>query len=504
MARPSPTSSRLHPAAPPPGETASGTAPPRAKRANTRAAARAPVLSAETLVQLGAPRLADLLMGYAEADPALARSLRLVVAEMGGAAHLAAEVQKRLRTIRQSKSFLEWDKVRPLARELDSLRELIAGPLAAASPSEAAGLMRLFLDLAGSVFERSDDSSGSLGMVFRGAGADLGHIWAALPDRDPQALAREVLALWDADGYGVTDELLEAASPALGQEGRAELRRLLQERLQAFPPAADRDRLRSWSGRGEVSWRLGQVADLDGDVDAYIAAAEQGGSLESHAADIAERLLGHGRAEEALAWLDRGGAGRHGGEERHHADLRVAALSALGRTEEAQALRWSIFERWLSVEHLRAYLRGLPDFDDVDAEERAIAHALAHENRDQALAFLIAWPNLGAANRLVRAHHAELNGRDYGRLRPAADTLAERYPAAASLLHRRLAEDVLQRAASRYYQYAARDVLAAAGLAPLLPEEEGLESHDAFMARLRREHPRKVAFWSLLGQGAKR
>jgi hypothetical protein len=436
-------------------------------------------------------------MGYAEADPALARSLRLVLAETGGAAHLAAEVQKRLRTVRQSKSFLEWDKVRPLARELDSLRETTAGPLAAASPREAAALMRSFLDLAGSVFERSDDSSGSLGDVFRDAGADLGRLWAALPDRDPEALAREVLALWDADGYGVTDGLLEAASPALGQEGRAELRRLLQDRLRAFPPAAERGRLQSWRGRGEPSWRLRQVADLDGDVDAYIAAAEQGGAVEHHAADIAERLLAHGRAEEALAWLDRGG------EDLRQADLRVAALSALGRTDEAQALRWRTFERWLSAEHLRAYLRGLPGFDDVEAEERAIAHALGHEDRDGALAFLVAWPNLEAANRLVRAHHGALDGRDYGRLRPAADALAERYPAAASLLHRRLAEDVLARAASRYYQYAARDVLAAAGLAPLLPDEAGLESHGAFMARLRREHPRKAAFWSLLGEGGR-
>ena len=35
----------------------------------------------------------------------------------------------------------------------------------------------------------------------------------------------------DTDGYGVTDRLLEAAGPALGTEGRAELRRLLHARL---------------------------------------------------------------------------------------------------------------------------------------------------------------------------------------------------------------------------------------------------------------------------------
>ena len=86
------------------------------------------------------------------------------------------------------------------------------------------------------------------------------------------------------------------------------------------------------------------------------------------------------------------------------------------------------------------------------------------------------------------------------RLRPAAEALAERYPFAATLLHGALTEDVLRRASSRQYQYAARDVRACAGLATLLPQEDGLGTHEAFMARLKREHPRKTGFWSLLEQ----
>lgn len=72
---------------------------------------------------LGARRLAELLMARVEDDLALARSLRLVLAGSDGAGRLAAEVEKRLRTIGRSRRFIEWDKVRPLARELESLRE---------------------------------------------------------------------------------------------------------------------------------------------------------------------------------------------------------------------------------------------------------------------------------------------------------------------------------------------------------------------------------------------
>lgn len=470
--------------------------PARSKQ--TKVPARSRTLSAEALEQLGARRLAELLMAQAKGDAALARTLRLALAGTDGSGRLAAEVEKRLRTIGRSRGFIEWDKVRPLARELDSLRETIAGPLAATDPRAAVTQMRLLLGLADNVFERSDDGSGTLGEVFRQAGAELGRLWALLPDRDRVGLAAEVLLLWDADGYGATDRLLEAAGPALGSEGQAELRRLLQIRLAAQPRSRKGDAFESWQGRGEIAFRLRDLADLAGDVDAFIAATEAGGRAENFAGDIAERLIAHGRPTEALAWLDRA-PDRHGSEEVRHTDLRLAALDALKRQEEAQALRWEAFRRWLTPQHLRPYLRALPGFDDVEAEERAVAHALAHPDRNLALAFLVGWPNLEAANRLVRAHHGEMDGRDYGRLRPAAEALSERYPAAATLLHRALAEDVLRRASSRQYGYAVRDVRACASLAPLLPVESGFEDHEAFLARLRREHGRKTGFWTLLG-----
>lgn len=483
------TRSRLTPA---PSEEAPAAAPP----ASRKQAARIRALSVEALEKLGARRLAELLMEQAENDPAVARSLRLALAGTESGGRLAAEVEKRLRTIRRSKGFIAWDKVRPLARELENLRQTIAGPLAEADPYAAVAQMRLLLGLGEGVFERSDDGSGVLGDVFREAGADLGRLWALLPGRDPVRLAGELLTLLDADGYGVTDRLLAASGSALGPEGRAELRRLLQARLAALPKPPGRDDVGEWRGRFMVSRRLRELADLEGDVDAYIAAVEAGGRAENFAGDIAERLIAHARPAEALVRLDRAPARHH--EEGRHGNLRITALDALGRKEEAQALRWAAFQRWLNADHLRAYLRGLPDFDDVEAGERAIAHALSHPDRNLALAFLVGWPNLEAANRLVRTHHGELDGRDYVRLRLAAEALAEKHPAAATLLHRSLAEDVLRRASSRQYQYAARDVRACAALAPLLPEDSGLETHDAFMARLRREHPRKTGFWSLI------
>ena len=95
-------------------------------------------LRVDTLEQLGVRQLVELLMAQARGDPALARPFCLVLAGTDGGTRLAAEVEKRLRTIQRSRGFIEWNKVRPLVRELERLRETIAGLLAAADSHAAA------------------------------------------------------------------------------------------------------------------------------------------------------------------------------------------------------------------------------------------------------------------------------------------------------------------------------------------------------------------------------
>ena len=338
-------------------EAPAGDKPPKpiaaTETAGKRIAPRSREISMDNLEQLGARRLAELLVAHAESDQLLARSLRLALAETDGVSRLAAEIEKRLRTIRRSRGFVGWDKVKELARELDQLRQFIAVKLVAVSSPDAVAQMRALLGLSDSVFERSDDSSGYLGDVFRQAGADLGRLWSALPDRDPLALAAEVLAMMDADGYGVTDHLLEAAGPALGAEGRTELRRLLHARLAGLPRQDDDKDGLNRRGRWETARRLAELADVEEDVYAYIEAMDEGGMAQSHAAEIAERLLAHGRSEAALDRLDRNGP-RHAGDAVRHADLRIAALEALGRQSEAQALRHEVFLRARSASRIYA------------------------------------------------------------------------------------------------------------------------------------------------------
>jgi uncharacterized Zn finger protein len=123
-----------------------------------------------------------------------------------------------------------------------------------------------------------------------------------------------------------------------------------------------------------------------------------------------------------------------------------------------------------------------------------------HENPHLALAFFVEWPDLAAAAELVGARLAELDGGDYGTLNRAAAALADRYPLAATLLFRRMAEDILRRAAASQYQYAAGYVRECEALSTRLGADAGVEPHVAFMQRLRSAHGRKYKFWQLLGE----
>lgn len=173
-------------------------------------------------------------------------------------------------------------------------------------------------------------------------------------------------------------------------------------------------------------------------------------------------------------------------------------LEALERVDDAQAARWRCFERSLSASHLRDYLRKLPDFDDVDAEEKALDYAKNSKSVIHALYFLVSWPELNRAAALVMQRKKELDGDQYEILSPAADALAAKHPLAAMLVLRAMIEFSLTKSRTSRYKHAARHLRDCQSLSVAVVDFGAHERHDDYVARLRLEHGRKSSFWSLL------
>jgi hypothetical protein len=465
-------------------------------------------VTVDNLAALGPERLAAILVDLAAGSAEVKRRLRLELTAQAGGDAVAAEIGKRLAALKKARSFVDWQKRRDFVKDLDLQRAMIVDRVAQTRPDLALDLMWRFMDLAEPVLGRVDDSNGSVGDVFRTACDDLAAI-TVMARPDPASLADRVFTALSANDYGFFDNLVKGIFPALGEAGVARLRSRLTGALGSRPRGADkRDRDADAFRRA-----LQAIADSEGDVDAYIALVPAENRNNPYfGAEIGRRLLAAGRANEALAALERARPKRPADRPRQYDDLYelgyfrgpddaweevyIEALDATGQGERAQQLRRAAFEERLSSAHLRAYLKKLPDFEDVEAEDWAMRHALGFRNFSAALYFFHEWPDPAHAAQLVLDRASEIDGNAYYLLDPVARQIEGKHPLAATLLRRTMIDDTLDGAKSSRYKHAARHLLECQSLAAMIQDYGTFETDEAFTSRLRASHGRKSGFWN--------
>jgi len=342
-------------------------------------------LNPENLARLGADRLAAILIDAADLRPELKRRLRLELAAEQGAPHLLLEVDKRLTTLATGKAKVSWRQRATFIAELDALRGMIAQRLAELDPTQAIGRLWAFMALGRSLSSRVKDKDGA-----------------------PAGLAAAALT-----------------------------------RLQASASVT--------SGRMVL---IRQLADAAGDIDAFTDTfSAEALKTPSIAAEIARRLLTVGRVAEAGAALEVAkpvkaksflGSGRTPEPDFEWESAWIDYLDASGQADLAQETRWIAFERTLSVARAKAFIKRLGDFDDVEAEGRAFAHAARHADFHKGLAFLMAWPALPEAAKMIQARADDIERVDDD-VEMWATRLRVRQPAAAHLLLRREAAVAFRR-----------------------------------------------------------
>ncbi|PDT36865.1 hypothetical protein CO671_10680 [Rhizobium sp. M10] len=468
-------------------------------------------LNAKNLEALGAPRLAELLIEISTGSAAHKRRLRMELAGNQGSTEVAREIRKRLGSIARAQSVIEWHKVKTVNADLETQRSAIVTVVAADDPKEAFDLIWQFLAVADSIFHRSNSSDTAFIETFHQACADAGVI-ARSAGIGIDVLADKVFTALQDNDHGQYDPLIAEMVPALGKDGLERLKGLLVQWLnepEEKPADADR-KIFDWGGSGlnEIYAKqrqqaariaLQDIADAQDDVDAFIAQQpEETLKVPMVAIAISDRLLLAGRAEEALRILD--GVDHRGRFEMpfEWQEARAETLEALGRGEEAHAYRWQCFEQTLNGEHLRAFLRKLADFDDIEAEEKAFAFAHGYPDVHQALAFFLAWPAAAEAAKLVSRRQAELDGNLYELMTPAAEMLQEKHPLAATIVLRSMIGFALDYGRSSRYRHAARHLAECASLAPHIDDFGKTQPHDAYVNELNRQHGKKHGFWSLM------
>ncbi|AXI46720.1 hypothetical protein C1J03_12230 [Sulfitobacter sp. SK012] len=467
-------------------------------------------LNTTNLEALGAAQLAALLMEVSSGSADIKRRLRLELSHSLGPSELAHDVRKRLASISKSTSFVGWRRRKGLIKDLNTQVAMIVDKIAPADPSIAFDLLWQFIEIAPAVYDRVDDSKGDVGGVFRAAFAQFGTI-APSALVDPKALADRVWTALNDNGYGQWNGIIGVMAPALGKAGLALLKAHVLEHA-ARPldaPAEDHEAiqfLRQLRGGNSyaadrkekfVKRCLQEIAAIQGDTDAYIAQYSANDIAHPDiAAEVALLLLADDRAENGLnILLDADQDTDRSGQEAWDVAY-ISCLTALGRDGEAQAHRWECFAETLDTQHLRDYLKLLPDFEDVEAEDRARNYAFAFPRFSAALNFCVNWPDLLTAVRLVETRTIEINGDQYALLTVAAEALRARHPRAAVLLWRAMIDDTLGQSRSSRYGHAAEHLADCAALDAQIETYGTYLDHDHYLQNLQAQHERKASFWA--------
>ncbi len=254
---------------------------------------------------------------------------------------------------------------------------------------------------------------------------------AELGNGDPQGVADLVVTLVTEDDLlDEGDEIPKPLLDALGQEGRVAVTlRLADLRRSGFRPTVD---LAWWmteillaEPKLEDALELITRLDLEEQVSAtsVVRCFLEGRVVGPGFLDWVRRLLREpvGDMEDTLPVLMEC----------------VELCDAMSQPEMAQTIRREALPVVLDVAMLREWLDRLPELQRELDEARALREVAGVADKAAALLFLLKWPDLEAAERLVMEHHDEMVGQSCGTFNDAARLLEATAPRAAMLLYRR-------------------------------------------------------------------
>jgi hypothetical protein len=332
--------------------------------------------------------------------------------------------------------------------------------------------------------------------------------------KDAESVAEDVFDAVSVDGFGAFDHAVQALAPALGEAGLAHLKALAEAASAAPLTEADlapydfiatqtrrEDRARAARDR-TMAMILQDVADLQGDVDGWLARyTPEQLTYSTIAPEAAARLLQAGRAQDALRIVETA-LPNDDDAWRDTSDLDAAhfdCLEVLGRTDDLRAALWDRFATRLCPDALRRHIALLPDFEDIEAEDTARRHVLAHDPIERSMVYCLQAPDMSLAAQLITQRHPEIDGDAYEILTPLADALVAKHPLAAVLLWRAMIDFALTKARSGRYGHAARHLAACAEVDAAIEDYQEHPAHAEYLAGLHAAHARKSAFWDRVG-----
>lgn len=352
-------------------------------------------------------------------------------------------VKSEIQSVSRSKRFIDWRESGAFSASLGHILSEIEQQLLQRHPQQAIKLLDSFLALGERVMNRCDDSNGDISGMFREAVDMWGRAWALLPDFNENVFVESIWSYFEANDYGLLDDVIPAATDALKRKGLDELELLVKNQYRGG------DDFKTFHA-------LRDIAVVRQSPEAFLEAFKFTGKKENLSDQIqrARLLIQSDRKPEAIILLESIDDTEHYG--RDSLDLLIDLYSDESDIEKAQQSRWRGFITRSELKYFHAYIEHAQSSTD---KEKALHSALefaknhSHPLTSMGLLHDLGYPDEAA--RRLRETYEQLNGRFYsGLLTLSKLFLAADYPLEAILIYRRLAEDILFRAQSKYYHHA--------------------------------------------------
>ena len=454
-------------------------------------------LNTKNLEALGSPRLAELVLELVEGDAAAKRRARAELFVAVGPNEAAKFISKRLAAIRGAKSDLDKDQDIILGKELEGYRRMISERIGVQYPEIGLELVLQLLDLAPFVHFRQNHWYGSAEQVFQAAVQDLRDI-AIAAETDHESLADHALRIILDDSAQNFRLLAVTLGPALGKDGLEHLKTRLKTIKEEDAEKICRYKFRNYIFKQQIAVGLRGIAFFQLDVDAFIRHfSKHDHALPEIAAALANHLIEADRAKDALKLLDAIDRkldpvnftcnGR--------SEIKIRALDKLGRQKEAQDERLAIYRETFSSRILREYLKRLPDFEDIEAEERELDFAMSSNRTYSAFRLMLEWPDFDRAAKLVFRTQSE----DVANLIEVPDHLLGdlelRHPLAVTIIYRCAIAENLALGGQGRVKLAAKLLLDCARLAPSVEDFEDYGNHDEYLDDLGSVRSSRSKLW---------
>ena len=264
------------------------------------------------------------------------------------------------------------------------LRQRLSGPQAA----QVVELSELAIAGAETSLEQIDDSGGEvMPAILELASVHLDA--CKLTGPDPVKLAERLFRFQTEGKWDTFYNVLPAYAGPLGTDGLRRYRELANGAWEGLPALAPGQEVRRSydSPRMQLEHAMGALAELDGDVDALIRIRAKDLSSPYRFLLIAELCVKHERADEGLAWAERGIKESEKSFDQRLLDFCIDAYLRRGEFDKADAFAWHRFEIRPTAEAFSALMKVAAATGRYDQTRgRALTHLWALVTEEEAVA----------------------------------------------------------------------------------------------------------------------